>query len=88
MDWLGFFWVTKNYTKLQKVGYDFFTLYAYILSLNVARSTLTDNTSVTTELNENKKFILNYSKGFCPGHIQQKIQRSESRAGSSCDFIP
>lgn len=52
MDWLGFFWVTKNYTKLQKVGYDFFTLYAYILSLNVARSTLTDNTSVTTELNE------------------------------------
>ena len=64
----------KNYTKLQKVEYDFFTLYAYILWLNVARSTLTDNISVTTELSKNKKFTLNYSKGFCPGHIQSSLK--------------
>ena len=52
--------------------------------------------NVTTELNEKKNFYLKQFKGLLPGKLpksfwsnrKQRIQRSESRAGSSGDFIP
>ena len=52
--------------------------------------------NVTTELNEKKNFYLKQFKGLLPGeppksfwsNRKQRIQRSESRAGSSGDFIP